>query len=126
MASTGLAGTCSILRSLRWFEITTASTPTAATTSSAAASGCPKRRRKELRRRFPNGTPEDNAKITLDILSGEERGTKRSIVLLNAGAGLYIADKASTMAEGVRLAGELIDSGAALKKVEQFREASNK
>ena len=79
-----------------------------------------------LKSEIVGGTPEDNAKITLDILSGEERGTKRSIVLLNAGAGLYIADKASTMAEGVRLAGELIDSGAALKKVEQFREASNK
>ena len=79
-----------------------------------------------LKSEIVGGTPEDNAKITLDILSGEERGTKRSIVLLNAGAGLYIADKAPTMAEGVRLAGELIDSGAALKKVEQFREASNK
>ena len=72
------------------------------------------------------GTPEDNAKITLDILGGAERGTKRSIVLLNAGAGLYIADKVPTMAEGVALAAELIDSGAALKKVEQFREASNR
>ncbi len=79
-----------------------------------------------LKSEIVGGTPEDNAKITLDILGGAERGTKRSIVLLNAGAGLYIADKVTTMAEGVALAAELIDSGAALKKVEQFREASNR
>ena len=78
-----------------------------------------------LKTEIVGGTPEENSKITLDILSGKEQGTKRNIVLMNAGAGLYIADKASTLSEGVRLAAELIDSGAALAKVEEFRKASN-
>ena len=57
------------------------------------------------------GTPAENAQITLDILSGV-KGPKRDIVLLNAGAGLYIAEKADSLAAGVKLAAELIDSGA--------------
>ena len=71
------------------------------------------------------GSPAENAQITLDILSGRERGAKRNIVLMNAGAGLYIAGKAADMAGGVKLAAELIDSGAALKKVEELKRASN-
>ena len=71
------------------------------------------------------GTPAENAQITLDILSGKERGTKRNIVLLNAGAGLYIAGRVDSMAAGVQLAAELIDSGAALRKLAALREASN-
>ena len=70
------------------------------------------------------GTPAENAQITLDILSGV-KGPKRDIVLLNAGAGLYIAEKADSLAAGVKLAAELIDSGAALKKVDELRRASN-
>ncbi|MBR1846020.1 MAG: anthranilate phosphoribosyltransferase [Oscillospiraceae bacterium] len=70
------------------------------------------------------GTPAENAQITLDILSGV-KGPKRDIVLLNAGAGLYIAEQANSLAEGVKLAAELIDSGAALKKVDELRKASN-
>ena len=70
------------------------------------------------------GTPAENAQITLDILGGV-KGPKRDIVLLNAGAGLYIAEKADSLAEGVKLAAELIDSGAALKKVDELRRASN-
>ncbi len=71
------------------------------------------------------GTPAENAQITLDILAGKERGARRNVVLMNAGAGLYIAGRAPTMADGVKLAAELIDSGAALQKVEQLRVASN-
>ena len=44
---------------------------------------------------------------------------------MNAGAGLYIADKVQTLAEGVKLAAQLIDAGTALAKVEEFRKASN-
>lgn len=70
------------------------------------------------------GTPEENAQITRDILSGKEQGPKRTTVLLNAGAALYIGEKAKTLAGGVKLAAELIDSGAAYKKLEEFVEAS--
>jgi anthranilate phosphoribosyltransferase len=70
------------------------------------------------------GTPEENAAITRAILSGTDRGPKRGAVLLNAGAALYIGKKAASLADGVRLAGELIDSGAAMQKLEAFRAAS--
>lgn len=71
------------------------------------------------------GTPEENAKITLDILNGK-KGHKRNAVLLNAGAALYIGGKAETMKDGVNSAAELIDSGKALKTLEKFIELSNK
>lgn len=70
------------------------------------------------------GTPEENAAITRAVLSGEQ-GPRRGTVVLNAGAALYIAGKADSIADGVRLAGQLIDSGAALKTLEALREASN-
>ena len=71
------------------------------------------------------GTPAENAQITLDILNGQ-RGHKRNAVLLNAGAGLYLGGKAATMAEGVRLAAELIDSGKALETLNIVIEVSNR
>ena len=71
------------------------------------------------------GTPEENAQITRDILEGREKGPKRQAVCLNAGAALYIAGKAETMEVGVRMAEELIDSGAALKKLDEFIACSN-
>lgn len=71
------------------------------------------------------GTPEENAQITLDILSGKEKGAKREVVQLNAGMSLYLAGKAESLEKGVLLAGELIDSGKALEKLEQFRAATN-
>ena len=63
------------------------------------------------------GTPAENAEITKAILKGEEKGPKRQAVCLNAGAALYIAGKAASIEEGVKLAESLIDSGAALKKL---------
>ena len=71
------------------------------------------------------GTPAENAAITRAVLSGEQ-GHKRNAVLLNAGAALYIAGKADTMADGVALAGELIDSGAATRTLEKLIVVSNR
>lgn len=71
------------------------------------------------------GTPQENAAITRAILEGRESGAKRQAVCLNAGAALYIAGKADTMEAGVKMAESLIDSGAALKKLEEFIEKSN-
>lgn len=70
------------------------------------------------------GTPEENAKITRDILGGE-KGPKRNAVLMNAGAALYIGGKAESLAEGIKLAAEIIDSGAALKTLDAFIKVSN-
>ena len=71
------------------------------------------------------GTPEENAKITLDILNGA-KGHKRNAVLLNAGASLYIGGKAESFADGVKLAAEIIDSGKALETLNKFIEVSNR
>lgn len=71
------------------------------------------------------GTPEENAKITRAILQGE-KGHKRNAVLLNAGAGLYIAGKAESLGAGVKLAAELIDSGKANETLDRFIEVSNR
>lgn len=71
------------------------------------------------------GTPQENAQITLDILNGA-KGAKRDAVLLNAGAGLYVAGKAASLEAGVRLAAELIDSGKAMAKLQEFILESNR
>ncbi len=70
------------------------------------------------------GTPQENAKITTDILKGA-KGPKRNAVLLNAGASLYIGGKAASIAEGVELAAQLIDSGKAYERLEQLIALSN-
>lgn len=70
------------------------------------------------------GTPAENAAITRAILDGQ-KGPRRDAVLLNAGAAFYIAGKAETIKEGVMLAAELIDAGAAKEKLRQFIEASH-
>lgn len=71
------------------------------------------------------GTPEENAEITKGILSGKIQGTKRNAVLLNAGLALYAAGAVKTMAEGVKKAAELIDSGAAYRTMEDYIKVSN-
>lgn len=70
------------------------------------------------------GTPEENAEITRDVLKGA-KGHRRSAVLMNAGAALYIAKKADTLAEGIKLAAEIIDSGKAMEVLDKFVEVSN-
>ena len=72
------------------------------------------------------GTPQQNARITTDILKGVMKGAKREIVLLNAGAGLYVGGKADSIGDGVKLAAELIDSGAAYAKLEEIKAESNR
>lgn len=69
------------------------------------------------------GTPAENAAITRAILGGE-RGPKRDAVLMNAGASLCIGGKADNMADGIKLAGEIIDSGKALETLENFIKVS--
>ena len=69
------------------------------------------------------GAPEENAAITRAILRGE-RGPKRDAVLLNDGAALYIGGKADSLKSGVELAAQLIDSGAADQKLDEFIKAS--
>lgn len=65
------------------------------------------------------GTCDENAKITNEILSGV-KGPKRDIVVLNAGAAIYVAGIAATMAEGIEKAEKSIDSGAAAKVLDKL------
>ena len=71
------------------------------------------------------GSGGENAKITRAILDGTERGAKRDIVLLNAGATLYVGGVAESMEAGVKLAAETIDSGAAARKLKELVRVSN-
>ena len=71
------------------------------------------------------GTGADNAEITRGILNGTITGTKRNIVLLNAGAALYVAKVADSLADGIRFAAELIDSRKALDTLNKVIEVSN-
>jgi anthranilate phosphoribosyltransferase len=68
------------------------------------------------------GDKFQNAKITRAILSGDERGPKRDAVLLNAGAGLFVAGKVKSLLEGWELAVEIIDSGKANAKLAELSE----
>ena len=70
------------------------------------------------------GNPRENAEITLSILNGQ-KGPKRNAVVLNSAAALYVAGKADSIEDGVRLAGEIIDSGRAKKQLEKFIEYTN-
>jgi anthranilate phosphoribosyltransferase len=73
--------------------------------------------------RVRGGDKQDNARITEAILKGE-KGPKRDIVLMNAGAALVVAGRAKTWKEGAQLAAQLIDQGTALQKLEQLRAKS--
>ena len=71
------------------------------------------------------GTPEENGKAFAALLSGAE-GAYRDAVLLNAAAGLVVADKAANLPEGVEIARESIDSGAAKAKIEALAAVTQK
>ncbi len=71
------------------------------------------------------GTAEENAKITVDILKGK-KGPKRDIVIMNAAATLLTGDRAKSFIEAAEKASEAIDSGEALKKLEEVKVASNR
>ncbi|KLU63228.1 anthranilate phosphoribosyltransferase [Peptococcaceae bacterium CEB3] len=66
------------------------------------------------------GGPEENARYTLAVLEGEP-GPKRDVVLLNSGVAFFAAGKVKNIGEGIALAAESIDSGAALGKLEALQ-----
>lgn len=71
------------------------------------------------------GSPVENAQITMDILTGKERGPKRDVVVLNSAMALYLGIDNCTVAECIKLAQDIIDSGKAAAKLEQFRKLTN-
>lgn len=71
------------------------------------------------------GDGAENAKITKAVLKGEEKGAKRDIVLLNAGATLYAGGIADSIEDGIHKAAEAIDSGKAYETLEKLVKLSN-
>lgn len=72
------------------------------------------------------GTAQENADITKGILNGSITGSKRNIVLLNAGCALYTIGKVASVQESVSLAAEMIDSGKALEKLQELVTFTNR
>jgi anthranilate phosphoribosyltransferase len=83
--------------------------------------GVPRAHPKDL----TGGTPDDNARIVRDILRGK-KGPKRDVVCLNAAPAFVAAGKVKTLQEGYRLAGRIIDSGAAMEKLEKLAAFTNR
>jgi anthranilate phosphoribosyltransferase len=71
------------------------------------------------------GDARQNSEIIIEVLRGG-RGPRRDIVLLNAAAALVASSRAEDLREGVAAAAESIDSGKALRKLEQLIEFSNR
>ncbi|WP_049913591.1 anthranilate phosphoribosyltransferase [Haloferax prahovense] len=69
------------------------------------------------------GTPQENADDLEGILTGDVTGPKRDLILANAGAAVYVADLADSLEEGVEVARDAIESGAAKAKLDALREA---
>jgi anthranilate phosphoribosyltransferase len=69
------------------------------------------------------GTPEQNALVLREVLSGSP-GTERSLAVFNAGAAIYVAGRAETLAEGVRTAERAVDSGEAESVLERWVEVT--
>lgn len=71
------------------------------------------------------GTPEENAATIRDVFSGKISGAKRDAIVLNAAGALKISENVRSFAEGISLASEIIDSGAAERKLKQLSEMSH-
>jgi anthranilate phosphoribosyltransferase len=71
------------------------------------------------------GDAKENAAVTLAVLKGQV-GPQRDIVLLNAAAGLTAAGKAKDLREGIGISGDAIDSGAAMKKLDELKKFTNR
>jgi len=81
--------------------------------------------KKAILEQIKGGDALKNAQIIIDILSGKEKGAKRDIILLNAAAAFFAADAAKDFKEGIEMAKKSLDSGRALKKLEDLIKFSN-
>jgi anthranilate phosphoribosyltransferase len=71
------------------------------------------------------GTPDANARVLRRVLEGEP-GTERALALLNAGAAIYVAGRADSVRAGVERARQSVDSGAALRVLEDYLERARR
>jgi len=72
------------------------------------------------------GTPEENAGIARNILSGKDTGPRKDIVMLNAAGGILVGGKAEDLKEGLDIARDSIESGKANEKLVEFIEYTNR
>ncbi len=70
------------------------------------------------------GPPAENARLAMAVLTGKERGPKRTVVLLNAAAAILVAGLARDLEEGMARAAAAVDSGAAVGRLERLKELS--
>jgi anthranilate phosphoribosyltransferase len=77
-----------------------------------------------VKKDFAGGDVRTNQKLALRILTGKLKGPLRDIVILNAGAGLWILKKARNLKEGIRLAGNAVDSGKAFQALQRLKKAA--
>jgi anthranilate phosphoribosyltransferase len=75
---------------------------------------------------YSGGGVDENAEILQEVLSHKHHDARRDIVLLNAAAGIYVAGVAGSIADGVALARQSLESGAALEKLKALIEYTNK
>ena len=77
-------------------------------------------------RDLAGGDPDHNARVILEVFGGERRDAARAAVTLNAGAALYVAGRAGSLADGVERAERGIDEGAGLEGLERLRQATRR
>jgi anthranilate phosphoribosyltransferase len=71
------------------------------------------------------GDPEFNARVIRGIFEGGDKGPRRDFLVLNNGFTLYVAGVADSPEQGIEMAQENIDSGAASRKLEEFAHSSH-
>jgi len=81
--------------------------------------------RRGTREEILGGSAEENAEIAIEILKNEEKGAKREVVLLNAAAAIFVGAKSKDLKEGIKLAADSINSGAAYRKLEELIKFTN-
>ena len=82
--------------------------------------------KKAGKRDIVGGNAEENSRDTIGILNGSIKGAKRDIVCFNAGAAIYIAGIADSIADGIKFAEKSIDEGKAFEKLKEVSEITNK
>jgi len=73
-----------------------------------------------LPEKISGGDRKESARILRDVLSCKEEGAKRDVVLLNAAAAIFAADESRSIGEGFEIARDVLESGQAAEKVEEF------
>lgn len=81
---------------------------------------------RKLYKRIGGGSLHENAKILLGVLNGSVRGAQRDVAVLNAAAGFLVADKVDSLEDGVLFAAEVVDSGKAKAKFDEYVALTNR